>query len=169
MLRQQTQLPERPQSTVRQRVEDIPHSHALLKSQTGYYRTQSGIDFELKVRETTTNGQAHFALDRRIEAATKARREGKPFGQYNGPSISEMPKKTCIELDIRVTASDRFRIQIDIDGPGIYRYKDQYEVSLRSAVQHVMAKADLQLAAINRNAEQHAARNSGYAPTGMRM
>jgi hypothetical protein len=160
-----------PSSQMRRTIGDVPHQLGAIKSRVTYLRTPGGVNFEMKVIENTTNAQAIDTIEKRIAAATQARREGKPHGIYTGPSRADLPQKTYIQLDMRV-GNEKYNIRIDIEG-NAYKIGQgpsaTYEVSLRQAVAVAAQKADARLAMINSQAAAQQNRtDQGYRP-GMRM
>lgn len=158
-----------PPSGLRKTVNDVPHSHALLKSRVMYLRSPGGINMELKLVESTTNGVAIDTMERRIQARTEARRNGVGHGVYAPPPPSEMTAKTMVVLDMRLSADERYAIKIEVGDSGGYKVDREYEVSLQKAVRTVMQKADMRLAAISNQAHApHPGQRTGYQ-SGMRM
>ncbi len=136
------------ESRSRKFLSEVPVHHNMIDGGTFRGRTMSGLDFELRVVENTTNGQAKTLLEQRINEAKKARLEGKPVGQHMSNQRIMPVAKGAVYLTTNV-GPESYRIEIKMEGERSYKVEGKYHPDLKSAVESEMRKAEMKLNAIN--------------------
>lgn len=130
----------------RKSVRDVPLHHDMMQGRVFRGRTMSGLDFELRVVDNTTNGQAISLLDQRIQEAKKAKLEGKPMGQYLSARPTAVVSKGTVYLTTDV-AGVPYKIAIEMEGANAYKVDGKYQANLQRAVETIMAQAEMKLTA----------------------